>query len=748
MNSRKQKNVDSRKLASKAIWFVVPSVFFCSCTALQFVPESEKLFTGSMLVVDKAPGTGRIGNVQHTSAEILRPKPNRKLAEEPVYLSKVRPEMVNKAIEANLYNHGFFDSKSNYTIRQQAKTAAVVYNLQLKKPYTIAEVRYPQGEAVLEKALLAQQQQSLLKIGSCYELNTLVTERQRLVEALKEEGFYFLSENDLLFSADSSFGHKQVIITLRVKPEAPPRAIRPFVVGSVSVFPDHEAGKDNSIEARLIDSVNYFSEINYVKPAPIIKSIFLKNGKTYSRTDHNLTYSRLMGLGIYKYVNLRLYKADSLSSSTLNVDILLMPFPKKSLSAEVQGVSKSNNFIGPGINFHFRNRNAFRGAELLIVGLRTSFETQINGPFRGQYTYEVNPRAELYVPRFLTPFNLGSRSMYVPRTRFSIDYNYLNRINYFAINSFKLGYGYKWKTTKAIDHDLGLLNVTYFNIGRQSDAFLQLLESNPILARRFQKQLIAGFNYSFFYNEQVLGHKRHPFYFNFNVESAGNGISAFKSWVQGQKPESANPLTVGEVKYSQFLRFDVDVRQYFYPEKQHDRAFALRMLTGFGLPYGNSATMPYIKHFFAGGAYSVRGFPAFSLGPGTFAPPDDLSSLFFLQQGGEIRLEANAEYRFPLFSVLKGAWFFDAGNTWLTNPNEQIPGGAFSRAFYKELAASVGAGLRADVQFFVFRVDLGMPIRKPWLPEGERITINQINPSSKDWRKRNLVLNLAFGYPF
>jgi len=158
--------------------------------------------------------------------------------------------------------------------------------------------------------------------------------------------------------------------------------------------------------------------------------------------------------------------------------------------------------------------------------------------------------------------------------------------------------------------------------------------------------------------------------------------------------------------------------------------------------------MPYIKQFFSGGAYSVRGFPAFSLGPGTFAPPEDQRSLFFLQQGGEIKLEMNAEYRFPIVSVMKGALFVDAGNTWISNPNPDIPGGVFSNSFYKEMAASYGFGLRADVQFFVLRLDLGIPFRKPWLPEGERYTINTFNLSSSQWRRNNLVLNLAFGYPF
>ncbi len=763
--------------AIKALFAFSLTFYFFSCTGLKHVPETEKIFTGSAIKIAKAPGVGKSKKVLSTSNEVLRPKPNssllgirfglwwyyktvndssrvnkwlfKKLAQEPVYLSNVRPEMVNKALQANLFNHGHFSSESGFEVVEKKKTAAVVYSFQLQKPYMIAQVIYPDQQDELNLELAKTLPSSLLKVGRRYDLNTLVSERMRILEELKDLGFYYLNEDDLLFSADSTPANKQVIIKLRVKEDVAEQSVKRYKIGEVNVNADYQPGTQQTIQKRVVDSVNYYSEINYIRPMPIVRSVFLKNGRTYNRMDHNLTYSRLMGLGVYKYVNIRLTKADSTNEvAALNAQILLMPLPQKSLSAEVQGVSKSNNFIGPGLNFSFRNRNAFQGAELFVFGLRTSFETQLNGPFRGQFTYELNPRVELYVPRFMSPVRIRTRSMFVPRTKFTFDFSHLNRINYFNVNSFKFVYGYKWKTNKTIDHDLNLLNITYFNIGNQSGDFLELIKVNPLLGRRFEKQLIAGISYSFFYNEQVLAEKQNPFYLNVNFESAGNAISGYKSLILNQTPSSVNPIKVGQVNYSQFLRLDVDLRQYFYLDKKKESSLVTRFIAGWGLPYGNSATMPYIKQFFSGGAYSVRGFPAFSLGPGTFAPPEDLRGLFFLQQGGEIKLELNAEYRFPIVSVMKGALFVDAGNTWLSNPNSDIPGGVFGNSFYKELAASYGFGLRADVQFFVLRLDLGIPFRKPWLPEGERYTFNQFNLSSSQWRRNNLVLNLAFGYPF
>jgi hypothetical protein len=46
------------------------------------------------------------------------------------------------------------------------------------------------------------------------------------------------------------------------------------------------------------------------------------------------------------------------------------------------------------------------------------------------------------------------------------------------------------------------------------------------------------------------------------------------------------------------------------------------------------------------------------------------------------------------------------------------------------------------------RFDLGLPLRKPWLPENQRWVFDTIDFRSGQWRSNNLVLNIAIGYPF
>ena len=165
-----------------------------------------------------------------------------------------------------------------------------------------------------------------------------------------------------------------------------------------------------------------------------------------------------------------------------------------------------------------------------------------------------------------------------------------------------------------------------------------------------------------------------------------------------------------------------------------------------GYPYGNSASLPFIKQFFVGGTNSIRAFRSRSLGPGTYA--DTSTSTFLPDQSGDIKLELNTELRAKLFSIVHGAIFFDAGNIWLYNEDPIRPGGKFSINFLKEIAVGGGVGLRFDISFLVLRLDLAIPLRKPNLPDGERWVIKDIDFKSGTWRRENLVFNLGIGLSF
>ena len=159
-----------------------------------------------------------------------------------------------------------------------------------------------------------------------------------------------------------------------------------------------------------------------------------------------------------------------------------------------------------------------------------------------------------------------------------------------------------------------------------------------------------------------------------------------------------------------------------------------------GLPYGNSASLPFEKRYYSGGANSVRGWGVRTLGPGTFRTED--TRIDFNNQSGDIKLDLNLEYRVKMVSVLEGALFFDAGNIWTIREYETQPGGNFRfDTFYKQIAMAYGLGIRLNFSFFVFRVDFGVKLHDPALPEEQRW---RIKPKWKD----DTAFHFAIGYPF
>ena len=228
------------------------------------------------------------------------------------------------------------------------------------------------------------------------------------------------------------------------------------------------------------------------------------------------------------------------------------------------------------------------------------------------------------------------------------------------------------------------------------------------------------------------------------TETAGNVFSLAKI-IGGEKISGEDPSVVFGSIYSQYARLSIEGRG-FYNFKSKNK-LAGRVYAGVARPYGNSSVLPYTRQFFSGGPNSIRAFSINSVGPGTYNQNND--SIGFLQLGGEVKLEMNAEYRFTIYRFFKGAVFADAGNVWLLKSNPSTIGGAFSfSSMVDDIAVGAGIGLRIDVSFFILRFDLALPLRKPWLEENNKWVFNEIDFGNPSWRRDNLILNIAIGYPF
>jgi outer membrane protein assembly factor BamA len=267
------------------------------------------------------------------------------------------------------------------------------------------------------------------------------------------------------------------------------------------------------------------------------------------------------------------------------------------------------------------------------------------------------------------------------------------------------------------------------------------IDKDESLRKVIEKQLIFGPTYQYTYTNTMQKRKKNTFYFNGELDLAGN----ITGLVTGANVRKNDTIKIFDVPFSQYVKVKADFRHYLKLGKESE--LASRIIVGAGLPYGNSNVLPTSKQFVVGGTNSIRAFRARSLGPGSYLNTETTNS-YLPDQSGDLKLEFSTEYRAKLFSIVRGALFVDAGNIWLLNADSNKPGAEISKDFMKEIAVGAGAGLRFDLSFLILRTDLAFPLRKPYLPEGDRWVIDNINFGSGPWRKDNLILNIAIGYPF
>lgn len=730
-----------------------------SCNHAKYLSEGEVLYAGAEVKFETPGNVEKESMLRDEIDEVLRPEPNKKMlglrpalwihniawdtdkekgfkywlkykvGKPPVLLSTARPESVSRLIQNRLYNNGYFNATVDFNVKEKkSKTAKIIYTATIERPYRLDTITFSSDTTQVGREIKATEPNTLLKRDAAYKLQEFQDERERIDGALKEIGYFYFSGDMLQFSADTTVGNKSMNIWVARKPQMPHEAGKVFRLGEIDVYPNYTlTGEPDSADLRMIpfDDLRFFwdSTGQYFRAKALKRSIFLKPGNAYARSNHTMTLNRLMGMNAFKFADVR-FTRDEETDDILNVSVFMTPMDKKTLRAELEMVSKSNNFTGPRLEGTWTNRNTFGGAEMLRITLHGGVESQLGGVSEGTssgdfLSYQVGANVSLNVPRFITPFNIRYNSDFVPNTVFRIGYELVNRTQYFMLNSFNTAAGYRWKPEIRIQHELNPISATFAQLTNTSEAFDNLLNENPFLRNSFAEQFILGPEYKFVYNDQMVEEKNnHIFY------SGGIDLS--------------NPAGMLGLVFSQYIRHISDFRYYFKINKSSK--LVSRVYAGVGVPYGPSDQLPYVKQFFAGGPNGIRAFRARTIGPGTFRTDTEQAS-GFLDQNGDLRLEFNLEYRFDIYGFLKGALFADAGNIWLLNDNPQQPGAAFNaETFLSELAIGVGAGVRMDFSFFILRLDLALPIRKPWLEEN--------NGWVPDWRRERPVLNIGIGYPF
>ncbi|WP_231463447.1 MULTISPECIES: BamA/TamA family outer membrane protein [unclassified Pedobacter] len=762
-----------RKL-TRPLLFLLACLVYAGCSSTKSLKPGQALYTGAEVKINP-DSAGKIEDEKQVKADLeskTRPRPNksilgikyklgiynlagepkkpkgfknwlRKQGEPPVLLSEVKLKYNNDVLTSYLISEGYLQASVTGDTVVKDKKAKAIYTAVTGNRYKINKVNFPPDSGVLTRIINQNKEKTLLKVGDYYDLDVYKNERIRIDNDLKENGYFYFSPDYLIMQVDSTIGKNLVNVTVKVKDIAPDAGVKPYTIKNINIYPNYTLRRDSALrklQPLQYHDFNIYDDRNTFKPRLFDRLVFFQKGELYNRRDHNQSLNRMVNINAFQDVRAEFLPVDSFKNNQLDLNIYLTPLKKNSLTFSVTGTSKSNNFVGSEVKVTQTTRNLFRGAEQLDVSVSGGFETQTRGTSLGRNSLSLTAEGKLTFPRFIVPFyKPNSTTAFIPKTIASLSYQMLNRGGEYTLNAFKGEFGYNFKENLYKEHNFNPISLSYISTRFPSDTTrTRLFTENPLLRATLENQFIIGSNYNFTYTNQMETNRRNNTYFFGGIETGGNVWGLFTPTNNlGQKTLFNTPLT-------QFVRLEADLRDYY--KVNRNVTWANRLNIGYGYAYGNSTSLPFVRQFFAGGSNDIRAFPARTLGPGTYKVPDNA---LFADQGGDVKLMLNSELRFKLVSVLYGALFVDAGNVWLRKEDPLRPGSEFKlKNTLNELAVGTGAGLRVDATIFVVRLDVAFPIRKPYLPEGQRWVFDDISFGNKDWRRQNLIFNIGIGYPF
>ncbi len=771
------------KRLTKLSAYLLVGLLIASCSATRRLKPGQYLYTGAEVILNP-DSSARIkdkNQVKKTLEVKTRPKPNKsflgfkyklflynlaadtvkprglgnwlknKVGEKPVLMSDVKIKYNNDVLKSYLISQGYLQAEVTGDTVLKKKTGKAIYTANTGIRYKINSITFPKDTGNLTSIVNQNKGNTLLKVGDFYDLDTYKNERIRIDNDLKENGYFYFSPDHLILRVDSTIGKNLVDVRVNIKNTVPEAALKPYTIKNINIYPNYTLRRDSvlrSLKPLEYNDFSIYDNRNTFKPKLFDRLVFFKKGENYNRKDHNQSLNRLVNVGAFQDVRAEFLPIDSFRNNQLDLNIFLTPLKKNSLTFSVTGTNKSNGFVGSEVKVTQTTRNLFRGAEQLDISVGAGTETQVSG--RGTVaSYSLSAEGKLTFPQFIVPFYKPRvTNAFIPKTVASLSAQLLGRDTVYKLVSFKGELGYNWKESARKEHNLNPIAINLVQpTERDSAALANLKLKTPGLENTLEEQFIIGSNYNFTYSTQLEDRRKNTTYFFGGLETGGNVWGAFVS------KNSSGKRTLFGVPLTQFIRLETDLRNY-HKINTNGLLWANRLNFGYGYAYGNSTSLPFVRQFFAGGSNDIRAFRARSLGPGTYQVDQTQT---FADQGGDIKLMLNSELRFRIAGPLNGALFIDAGNIWLRKedlgepgiPNSARPGSAFkfSRAF-SEMAVGTGAGVRIDAQIFVIRLDGAFPIRKPYLPSGQRFVFNEVDFGSRAWRRENFILNLGIGYPF
>lgn len=663
-------------------------------------------------------------------------------AAKPVLISRVNPKARVDMINTILRNNGYFTSSASYELlpdKSNPKKAKVSYDVNINPPYTIGNVEYTGGKDPLMMMIdsLARENR-YFRTGSRYCLDSLSAVRIDITNFVRDRGYYFFRPEYIQYLADSVQDKGIIHMHLIPSGDIPNNARIRYRTNNItaSVVNDDAVGEPDTVETRYCTLIRY--EPVYIKDRVIPSCIRARKGRLFRVNSIDRTQAALSRLGIFSTVDIQVIPLDTITpegEGLLDLAIYCQLDKPWEVTFEMHGTSKSNSFIGPGVEVGARHKNAFGAGEKFSVDIYGDYEWQTGG---GKYkggdfdSYEFGIEGKLDFPRLLAPKFLYPSRRYTNWTRFLLSADLLNRPGFFKMAQFNMAATWEWHGSRYSSHLLTPFKLTYNKVISRSEQFDSAMIHNPALAQSFIDVFVPKIEYTYTFDRDITPVDHITL--TAGVAEAGNIVSGvwsiFKS--KGTKELFGTP-------FSQFVKAQAQV--VWTRKLGIEGVLATRVFMGAVHAYGNSSEVPYREQFYVGGSNSVRAFAVRTIGPGGYHPAYRDRYTYY-DQTGTFKFEANAEYRFPILGYFKGAVFLDAGNIWLLKDDERRPEGKLKmKNFFDQLALGTGLGLRFDMSMLVVRADLGIGIHAPYKTD-KRGYYNI--PKFKD----GLAFHLAIGYPF
>lgn len=759
-----------------------------ACSATRYVPQGSYLLSRTKVELHTADRAYAKNLSKSELADYIQQRPNRrflgiglylgfynitdtakhngwhrfwgqKIGQAPVVLDSALVAKTDREMEIYLDSRGYLNSTVSDTITVDKKRkATVTYRVHLRKPYRIASVRYRILDTYIEPIVLADTANRLLQRGELFERKDFEAERERITGLLRNRGFWGFNSSYIAYVADSTHGKQTVNVTLvlrQLQTQTPEGEVvlqnHPiYTIDQVSVLTDYQPTVSIENQVQNQGDTLHYKGVDLIsrkklalRPSIITDALGTQPGQRFDQRRIEQAYNAVRSLGYTaNFLFTPAPEGDTIAYETnaygqrtehrqLRCVVQCTPTPRHSFSADFEA-SVTSAYYSLALTLGYGNRNLFRGAERFNLSFRGAYEFMVQSGRNN--AYEFGATAAFNVPRFWLPISADKmREFKNAATQLSVSYNIQNR-PYYRRSIVSAVYGYSWTLKNGARFVINPADINVVSVPWVDSAYLVSLQ-NIYLQNSYHSQLIAGLSASYYYTTNA-DWKKDGFTFRVSGDFNGNLIRGITS-IFGQQESymGEDYYELFGLRFAQYFRLMADVSQRINVGQRSQLAW--RFLLAGGYAYGNSSILPFDRMFFAGGANSMRGWQVRTLGPGSV---DYEPTEAYPNQMGDMRIEANFEYRVNVAGGFGMAFFLDCGNVW-NNYDGAHPDAQFRfDTFYKQLALNTGVGLRYDAGYFLVRLDWGIKLHNPNLPEGQRWGTQIV--------LKDTALQFALGLPF